>query len=193
MKKVTAAIIALVMVMGLCGCNILVDKPENVVDEFMDAMKNGNEDVLILYTENKDINTLIHNTADEKQMTAIYESLMKNFSWEIKSVKEDKEAGTAVVKVKISNSDFSNVLATYQTEAVKYTKDNLQQDSFTKEVMTEECMKIFVQHVKAAAKEDTVNSQTVTIELVQNDNHSWDMALTDEVMSAVLGGIQFPL
>lgn len=193
MKKVTAAILSVIMVLGLCGCNVLVDKPEDVVNDFMDAMKNKNVDVLILYTENADINTLIHNTADEKQMNTIYESLMKNFKWKIKSVKENREKGTASVEVEISNSDFSTVLTTYQAEAVKYTKDNLHEESFTKEAMTAECMKIFTQHVKAAAREDTIKSQTVTINLKKNDSYSWDMELTGETMNVILGGIEFLL
>lgn len=193
MKRITAAFIALIMVLGLCGCNISIEKPEEVVEEFMEAMKNKDEEVLILYSDNSDLNVLLHNIGSEEQMDIIYENLMKNLTWSVKSVKENEKKGTAVVELKISNSDFSTVLGTYQTEAVKYTKDNLHDDSFTKEVMTEECMKIFAQNVKEAAAEDTINTEKITVNLVKNDKYGWDMELTDEMMTIILGGIEFPI
>lgn len=193
MKRITAAFIALIMVLGLCGCNISIEKPEEVVEEFMEAMKNKDEEVLILYSDNSDLNVLLHNIGSEEQMDIIYENLMKNLTWSVKSVKENEKKGTAVVELKISNSDFSTVLGTYQTEAVKYTKDNLHDDSFTKKVMTEECMKIFAQNVKEAAAEDTINTEKITVNLVKNDKYGWDMELTDEMMTIILGGIEFPI
>lgn len=193
MKRITAAVVALIMVLGLCGCNISIIKPEAVVEEFMEAMKNKDEEVLILYSDNSDLNVLLHSIGSQEQMDIIYEGLMRNLTWDIVKVDEDEEKGTASVEIRISNSDFSTVLGTYQTEAVKYTKDNLQEDSFTKDVMTEECMRIFAQHVKGAAGGDAIHTQNVTVNLVRNDNYGWDMELTDEMMAVILGNIEFPI
>lgn len=191
MKRITAVLTSLILILGLCGCNISITKPEDVVEEFMEAMKNKDEDVLILYSDNSDLNLLLHSIDSQEQMDIIYEGLMQNLSWNIVKVKENKDKGTASVEIQISNSDFSTVLESYQTEAVKYTKENIQNDSFTKEVMTEECMKIFAQQVKAAAVEDTVQTQNITVNLVKNDSYGWDMELTDEMMAIILGNIDF--
>lgn len=193
MKKIIAAVAALIMILGLCGCDISITKPEDVVQEFMEAMKNKDEDVLILYSNNADLNLLLHDIGGQEQMDIMYEGLMQNMTWEIAGVKVDKKKGTASVELSVSNSDFSTVLTTYQAEAVKYTKDNLQKESFTKEFMGEECMRIFAQSVQSAAIEDTVQTQNITVNLTKNDNYGWDMELTDEMMALILGNIEFPI
>lgn len=193
MKKIIAAVAALIMILGLCGCDISITKPEDVVQEFMEAMKNKDEDVLILYSNNADLNLLLHDIGGQEQMDIMYEGLMQNMTWEIAGVKVDKKKGTASVELSVSNSDFSTVLTTYQAEAVKYTKDNLQKESFTKEFMGEECMRIFAQSVQSAAIEDTAQTQNITVNLTKNDNYGWDMELTDEMMALILGNIEFPI
>lgn len=190
MKKITAAIIAIVMAFGLCGCNVMVNKPEDVVQEFMEALKNKNEEVLVIYTDNTALNTVLNSSSPE-QMDMVYDSLMKNLTWKIISTDEDIENGTATVELEVTNSNFEGVLTAYQEAAVQYTKENLQDSSFTKEVMIEQCMNIFAQQAQTAAETCAEQIEVITVNLHKNDSYSWEMELSDEMMDAIFGGIRF--
>ncbi len=191
MKRIAVLFLALIMIMGLSACGN--NNPEKVTEDFLTAVKEQNKDELLIYIENPDINVLVNNAGSEKEIETIFGSVVKNFAWEVLSVKENEKKTKAAVKVEISNSDFSGVLGTYQAEAVKYTKDNLASAEFTKEAMTEKCMQIFTQHVKAAAVEDTVQAQEITIKLIKDEKDRWRIQLTDELVTAILGGLQFPI
>lgn len=193
MKKAVAALIALLMTASLCGCSVTVASPESTVDEFFDALKNKDAEVLVLYTDNNDINTLLNNTIDEKYMKNIYGDLMRNLSWEITSVIENEDQTEAVVTVQVSNSDFSKVLKQYKEEAVDYMMDNLYKEEVTKEVMQEECMNIFAAQVNSTSeKENNQVSETLEIKLTKNDAYTWDMEVTKKLTKAAIGGLKWP-
>jgi len=193
MKKAVAALIALIMAASLCGCNVTIGTPEGTVDEFFDALKNKDADVLILYTDNNDINTLLNNTIDEEYMQNIYGDLMRNLSWTITSVKENEEQTEAVVTVEVSNADFSGTLKQYKAAAIDYMMDNLYKEEVTKKVMQEECMNIFAAQVNnTSEKGDDLVTKTVEINLSKNDSHTWDMAVTKELTKAAIGGMKWP-
>lgn len=190
MKKIIAVILTLMMALSLAACGPV--SPDEVTEGFMEAVSTQNKEQLYPYTENAYVNLLANSAGSEEQMQTIYDSIVKNLSWEIVSVEEDEEAGVASVTLKISNSDFSGVLGTYQTEAVKYATDNLAEESFTKEAMTEKCIGIYAQHVKAAASPDTVKTQKVTVELLYDEEYGWQLQVTDELMAAIFGGLGLP-
>lgn len=193
MKKAVAALIALIMAASLCGCSVTIGSPEDTVDEFFDALKNKDADVLILYTDNNDINTLLNNDIDEEYMKNIYGDLMRNLSWNITSITENEEQTEAVVTVEVTNSDFSKTLKQYKAAAVDYMMDNLYKEEVTKEVMQKECMNIFaVQINNASEKTDNLVSKTVEINLTKNDNHTWDMTVTKDLTKAAIGGMKWP-
>ena len=178
------------MAAGLCACGS--NNPETVTENFFTAVKEQNKQELLVYAENPAINILANNAGNEEEIKTIFDSITKNLAWKILSVEENDDKTKATVKVKISNSDFSGVLATYQTEAVKYTTDNLASAEFTKEAMTQKCIEIFAQHVKAAAVKDTVKDVELDINLHKDENKRWCLEMTDELKNAVLGGLQFP-
>ena len=193
MKKIFAAMLAMIMTLSLCGCNVSINQPEDRIDEFFEAVIDKNEDVLIIYTENKDINALLHCTGSEEQLNRIHENLVKNLSYEIVHVKmnEDETAATAVVS--ITKSDFSNVLDNYKKAAIKYMTDNIYKDDVTKEVMTEKCLSLYADEIEnTAASTDGLVTAEVTIELMINDYHEWDMVMTDELSKATIGNLTFP-
>lgn len=193
MKKAAAALIALIMVASLCGCNVTVGSPEGTVDEFFDAMKNKDADVLVLYTDNNDINTLLNNTIDEETMNNIYGDLMRNLSWTITAVNENEDQTEAVVTVEVTNADFSKTLSKYKKAAVEYMKDNMYKEEVDKKVMQRECMNIFAVQINNTS-EDTENLKTEILEinLVQNDSYTWDMEVTKEMTKAAIGGLKWP-
>ena len=190
MKKIIALILTLIMAAGLCACGD--NNPETVTENFFTAVKEQNKDELLVYAENPAINILANNAGNEEEIKTIFDSITKNLAWEILSVEENEEKTQATVKVKITNADFSGVLATYQTEAVKYTTDNLASAEFTKEAMTQKCIEIFAQHVKAASEADTVKDTEIDIKLHKDEEGRWRLEMSEELKNAVLGGISFP-
>lgn len=191
MKKTITVLLTLIMMMSFSACGS--NNPEAVTESFMTAVKEQNKQELLVYIEDPAINVLVNNEGNEGEMEEILSSITKNLSWEILEIKENEKKTKASAKVKISNSDFSGVLGTYQTEAVKYTADNLASEEFTKEAMTQKCIEIFTQHVKAAAVEETVSEQEVKINLYKDDNNRWRIEMTEELRNVILGGLQFPL
>lgn len=193
MKKAVALILALLMVAGLCACTVNVRTPEGTVDEFFMALEDKDAEVLALYIDNFDVNALINNTVDEEVMDGIYKDLMKNLSWEITSVEMNDDQTEAAVTVEVTNVDFSKVIDNYKSEAVTYMKDNLYDEEVTKDVMTDESMRIFAETVSAAASEkDNTVTKTVEVKLVKNDTYTWDMEVTKDLTKAALGGMLWP-
>lgn len=228
MKKWIAAIIALMITLGLAGCSFTMTEPEEIVNDFFQGLKTKNEDTLILYTENEDINMLLHSKGDEKVLNRLYESLFSNLSYKILSVKKNKEETKATVEVEVSNADFSNVLKKYQDKAYNYMQANLYSGDMTKKKLNAKCLELFTKQVEKTsnkvtkAREEAENSaasqataesgaktesktgeeasaieglqtQTITVSLTKNDNYSWDMELTEEMMELILGGLIIPL
>ena len=193
MKKAVAALIALIMAASLCGCNVSIDSPEGTVDEFFNALKDKDAEVLILYTDNNDINTLLNNTIEDEYMGNIYGDLMRNLSWQITSVEENEDQTEAVVTVAVTNSDFSKTLQQYKNDAVDYMMDNLYKDEVTKKVMKNECMNIFAAHINdTSEKKDNHVTKEVEVKLTKNDSYTWDMEVTKDLTKAALGGMKWP-
>jgi len=195
MKKLAAAVLSVIMVMSLCGCNVTVAYPDDVVNDFFQAMKDKDEDVLILYTDNKDMNVLLHSTGDEKKINSIYDSTVKNLEWEIVSVEYNEDETEATVTVKVTNTDFSKVLDNYQKKATKYMTDTLYDDDVTKEDLTKKCMALYTEQVqKTVDKNGEPATETVTVKLTKSeDNYGWDMKMNKKLMKATIGGLEFPI
>ena len=193
MKKRIVAILLILLVTQLCGCGFTITKPEEVASDFFQALKTKDEDVLILYTKNEDINLLLHSRGDAADLKLLYESLFKNFTYKIVSAKENKDQTGAVVKVKVSNSDFSKVLEAYQKDAYRYMQENLYSGKADKKKLSGKCMNLFAKQVENASRAKDKKTETIRISLKKNDNYGWDMALTEEVMEKIMGGLVIPL
>lgn len=74
MKRRFGALLVLTAVMlALCGCTLTLTEPKEVVNDFFKGLKTKNEDVLILYTENEDINMLLHSKGKEADLNKMYD------------------------------------------------------------------------------------------------------------------------
>lgn len=202
MKKKIAAIIAILMTFSLTGCYLTLTEPEEVVTDFFEGLKTKNEDALILYTKNEDINMLLHSKGNEKALDNMYESLFRNFSYRILSTKKNEEETAATMEVELANADFSKVLKSYQKEAYNYMERNLYSGDMSKQALNKKCLEIFADQVEKTAKKaenaepgskNAPQAQIITINLTKNDNYSWDMELTEEMMEIILGGLIIPL
>lgn len=195
MKKKTvrlSAVIILILI-SLCSCGLTLIEPEEIVNDFFQGLKTKNEDTLILYTKNEDINMLLHSKGSDKALDRLYESLFKNFSYTILSTEKNKDETEAVVKAEVSNSDFSKVLKKYQEEAYTYMQENLYSGDLNKKKLNAKCLSIFADQVEKASEKKKSSTETISITLKKNDNYSWDMELTEEMMEIFMGGLIIPL
>lgn len=190
-RKVTAVLAAVVI--SFCSCTFTMTEPEVIVNDFFKGLKTKNEDTLILYTENEDINMLLHSKGNQKDLDKIYDSLFKNFSYKILSVKKDKEEANATIKAEVSNADFSKVLKQYQKKAYQYMEENLYSSNLDQKSLNKKCLSIFADQVKKASDSKKVKTSQVEIHLQKNENYSWDMKLTEEMMETFIGGLIIPL
>lgn len=192
MKKIIVIVLSLLMLTAFCGCDVSVTEPEEIVDGFFQAMKDKDEDVLILYTENSDMNTLLHCTGDEEQVARMYENVVKNLSWKIVSVEKSEDQQTAAVEVEISNTNMSGVLKAYQKKASSYMREALYDEDVTKDGLNAKCLELYVDQIeKAAAETENLVVEVVTVQLTKNEDYSWDMEMSDELMKAIIGGLKF--
>ncbi|MCQ4637481.1 DUF5105 domain-containing protein [Anaerovorax odorimutans] len=200
MKKAIALLMAALMTLGLCGCSLkdftktlTLTEPEEVTEAFFNGLKTKNEDALILYTANEDINMLLHSSGDKEDLNLIYDSLFKNFTYKIGAVKKNKDETAATVEVEVANSDFSKVLKKYQEKAYSYMEENLYSGKVNKKNLNAKCLSIFAEQVEKASKSEPGQAQKLTVKLTKNDNYSWDMELTEEMMKTIMGGLIIPL
>ncbi|MCI8646304.1 MAG: hypothetical protein HFE76_05745 [Firmicutes bacterium] len=183
------------LTLGLCGCNVTLAEPEETLTNFFDGLKTKDEDALVFYAENEDIHMLIHSSGDKKQLNKLYDSVFQNFSYRILSVDKNGENGRetkATAKVEVSNADFSKVLEQYKKTSYAYMQANLYA-GLSEKTLNAKCLELFVKQVRKAAKKADMNTETLTIHLTKNENYSWDMELTEEMMNVILGGLIIPL
>ena len=76
--KILRLAAVLAAVISLCSCTFTMTEPEVIVNDFFKGLKTKNEDTLILYTENEDINMLLHSKGNQKDLDKIYDSLFKD-------------------------------------------------------------------------------------------------------------------
>lgn len=191
-KRAAAIIMAVALVVGACGCNLTLTEPEEVVTDFFEGLKTKDEKVLALYGDNEDLHMLLHSKGSQKKLDKLYENLFQNFSYQILSVKKNEEETSATAKVEVSNADFSKVLKNYQKTSYDYMQANLYAN-LSEETLNAQCLALFVKQVKKAAKTADMNTETLTIHLTKNENYSWDMELTEEMMNTIIGGLIIPL
>jgi hypothetical protein len=59
--------------------------------------------------------------------------------------------------------------------------------------MKKECMNIFASQINSISEDkDNLVTETVEINLKQNESHTWDMEVTKELTKAALGGMKWP-
>lgn len=191
-KKVSAVIMAVILVLGVCGCNLTLTEPEEVITDFLEGLKTKNQKILALYEDNGDLHMLLHSKGSQKSLESLYGNLFQNFSYRIVSVKKDEEETSAVAEVEVSNADFSNVLKKYQKDSYDYMQANLY-TNLSKKTLNSVCLELFVRQVKKAAQKADMKTEILTINLTKNENYSWDMELTEEMMNIIMGGLIIPL
>lgn len=192
-RKIAAAGIALMIIFALCGCSLTLTEPKEIVNDFFDGLKTKNKDTLVLYIENEDINMLLNSKGSEEDLNKIYDSIFRNFSYKVLSTKKNADETKATVTAEVTNVDFSQVLKKYQKKAYNYMQDNLYSGDLSKKKLNAKCLSIFANQVEKASESTETQTREIAISLTKNDNYSWDMELTEEMMEIIMGGLIIPL
>ena len=185
MKKKITLLMIILMLLSLAACTF--EKPEDKVTKFLDGVKTSDTEILKGYVDNKYVNLLVNAKGDPKVISAVRKTLFKNLKYEI--VSSEKKDGKTVVKVKISNTNFKNVIKDYDSESYSYIIDNLYSGSLNRKNLNAKCLKILLKSVKESLKENKKYTKEVDVELVENDHNAYDLKVTNKLMDAVTGGL----
>lgn len=164
--------------------------PEDTAEEFLQGLSQGNDTVVLRYIDNDYIN-LIENAGNDKVTAQFYESLFRNFSYEITDSKSRNNV--AVVKMSIVTDDFSKVLKQYEKDSYKYITSNLyDKDIGNKKKLSKKCLEIYLDDVSKAADGKDNCKGTIYIPMVKNEHNGWDVLVDDKLMSSIFGGLVLP-
>ncbi len=189
MKEIFTIIIALVMQMGVSG--IVSTTPEAAVQDFLEGLRTQDQQVMAKHMDNTYVNFLSNVQGDEAVVSRMNEALFRNFSYEIVDIGEKNDV--AVAKVTINCNDFSGVLSAYDSASYSYIMENLYTDSIAdKDSLNAECLDIYVQQIEAAASQEAAEGKTVFVPMIDDGHYGWDIVVSDELMTQLLGGLQVP-
>ena len=189
LKEIFTIIIARVMQMGVSS--VVSTTPEAAVQDFLEGLRTQDQQVMAKHMDNTYINFLSNVQGDEAVVNRMNEALFRNFSYEVADIGEKNDV--AVAKVTINCNDFSGVLSAYDSASYSYVMENLYTDSIAdKDALNAECLDIYVQQIESAASQEATGEKTVFIPMIDNGNYGWNIVVSDELMTQLLGGLQVP-
>lgn len=164
--------------------------PQECADDFFSGFKTTEEEMMQKHMQNEYINYMSNISTDEVLLERMNKALLTNFSYEILEIGEKNDV--AVAKVKVTNTDFSGVMSAYEKVSYDYIMANLYKDEvIDKALLNEKCFDLYITEIENKTKEVKVEN-IVYLPMIDNGNYSWNIKLTDDVMSKCLGGIVFP-
>lgn len=193
MKKILSGIMILVMTITLSSCGGL--SPEETVDSFLKALKNGGEttelyeDKTFIFgkegfiAEHKDYEKEF--SEDEKAIVNQFDEKLKDFDYEIKG--EEIDGDKAVVEVTIKTFSFGTG---FQKMMEKFIEEAfaLALDGASEEKVTEVTEKLSAEYLETVEKD---YEKTVKIPLEKKD-HKWIITTFNEkseFADALSGGL----
>lgn len=189
-KALTTIIITVLMQAGIVSS--VTTTPHEAVTEFMDGLKSGDTAMMEKYLDNQYINLLMNVSGDEAVVDRLYSALFEGFSYEIVEILEKNDV--AVAEVNVRGGDFSGVMDAYSSASYEYVTDNLYSDSIAdKDALNAKCLEIYVEQTEAAAASGSVREAVVYVPMTDDRFFGWNILVTDEMMAAVLGGLQIPV
>lgn len=183
--------ILITFTMQTSAIGIVTTTPEDATDALMKGLKKCDEKTLEKYMDNTYINLLCNEKGNKKASDRVNDALFKNFSYEIKQVKEKNDV--AVAKVVIKCNDFSGVMPAYSKASYDYVMENLYEDFVgDKAALEKKFLELYVSEVEKAAKNNKTIETTVFVPMVDDGFYGWNVLLTDELMAQILGNLSMP-
>ena len=178
-------------VMQSSAINLVSVTPAEAAEVFLESLKTQNPKAMEKYVDNTYVSFLVNTEGDEKVTDRMNEALFKNFTYDVKKVKQKNDV--AVAKVTVTVNDFSNVMAQYSKISYDYIMDNLYEDSISdKAALEAKCLELYVSEIEKAADSGTVVESVIFVPMVDDGYYGWNIIMTDELMKAVLGNLTLP-
>lgn len=159
--------------------------PKQVVKIHFDTIKKFDAEQLNRYLS---LDSLLNtdNTYTSSIAHALAEQIHKSFDYKIKS--DSIENNSAKVVVKITSTDFTSILETYQKQISEWVQssDALEAGLIGRHEKGREFL------LKAIQDNTATTSETVEISLT-NDGTSWKMQMDQNLAQAILGGVSSTL
>lgn len=188
LTSIFSIIMALIMQTSTMGTAAV--SPEDAATEFMEGLSAGNDQVVVKYMENDYVN-LLENTGNDKTTDRLYKGLFRNFGYEITDSASKNDV--AVVKMTVTNSDFSNVEEDFNEAAYQYITGNLYDEDVTnKKKLSKECLDIYIEQIEKTAEEGKTKDKTIFLPMRSNGYYGWEVLVDDKIMKRILGGLKIP-
>lgn len=164
--------------------------PETAATAFLDGLAKGEDTVVLKYVDNEYVN-MLENTGGKETSEELYKNLFHNFSYEI--VDSAAKGDVAVVKMVITNNDFSKVRKKYDEKAYNYITSNLYEEGIEdKKKLSKKCLDIYVDAIEDASESKKLKEKTIFLPLKSNGFYGWEVLINDKIMKDILGGLVIP-
>jgi hypothetical protein len=179
MKKIMSILLVLLLVFGLTACG--GESPEQAVSNALSAVKEMNMKTASKYL---DYNKLMNEgesseESDNVNSDVMMKLILKKFDYKV--ISSSTDANSATVKVEITNTDMSKIIADFFPEMFGLAFSGL-----SKEQLDDKYLEIFTNLMNRP--DNKIITKTVEIKLTKNDK-SWEVGMSDELADAIYGGM----
>ena len=191
MKKLTALFLALAIVFSLAACGNDSQKRKSakrIAEDALEAVQSADPETISTYWGADTFEDLEDN-ADNEFSAEAAEKILSGMTYKIVSSEENVADGTATVTAEITNIDMTVVLQEFLGKAfeIAFSEAFLPEDQQTPE---DELNEKFTQMLADAMSDNSNNTVTTTVDIpLKLVNDEWTVEATDEVVNAMLGGI----
>lgn len=181
--KIVLIAIAIVLVIALVVYGVvklLEKKPENSIQSFVEALKNGDFELAKTYTSDETMDALEISEDDDLEMMKLYFKCI-----DLKILEVTKAKDQAVVKVEITNKDLKTILQNYIQKALELAMSQINSNE-TQESMETELLEYF----KSQFDSDEIQNITTTVDVVLNKvDGEWKVVIDETLRDALLPGL----
>ena len=165
--------------------------PWDAADAFFHDISGGDKQATMTYMDNRYVNFLENIKGTDEEMDRLEDAVFRNFSYELTECAT--KGDVAVVKVRVRNSDFSDVMDDYQKESYEYVTENLYSDDVVnKEKLNKKCLDIYLDQIEKTAVEEPTFEAVVFLPMEKDGYGGWRILLSDEIMKEMLGELEIP-
>lgn len=165
--------------------------PQMAASGFFNGLANGKDMIVEQYIDNDYVNFIGNNNASNSDQARLQEALFTNFSYEV--IDAGEKGTVAVLKLKVINTDFSDVQKKYEKAAYEYIMDNLySEDIEDKRALSEKCIELYLFQLETAAESGSTVETEIFLPMIYNGAGGWHMEINDAIMKAILGNLTIP-
>lgn len=188
-RAIISIIVAVMIQGGVSG--VVETPPADAVNEFMQGLMDGNDQVLERYVDNKYVNFLLNVEGDEKTTDRMNKALFKNLEYKIEDTAQ--KSAVAVVEVAVKTNDFSDVMEKYEDASYDYVVENLYDEDITdKKKLNAKCLDIYVDQIEKDAKKEASVEKKIYIPMISDGYGGWKLLIDNHIMKILLGKLAMP-